>query len=111
MTAGARFHAHSRGLPIAGPIAGSILLGVAAAGFATRGLAGGLAIAGLLAVLVGLVAASLGRARWVFIGSRRTAAVVALAGVLAFLAGVLVEARTAQDADSASFTLEQSAQR
>lgn len=93
------------------PVAGAVLVGVSVTGFATRGPAGGLAIAGLLAVVVGLVAASLGRARWMSICSRRTAAVVAIAGVLAFLVGALVEARAAQAGNSASFSSEESSPR
>ena len=105
MAGGARSQPRWRGLPVAG----AILVGVSTAGFATKGPAGGLAIAGLLAVLVGLAAASLGHSRWALIGSRRVAAVVALAGVVAFVVGAVVEARTAQGADPSSFSSEQSA--
>lgn len=108
MVDGARSRAGSRGLRVAV----SALVALGAAGFATRGAAGGLAIAGLLAVLVGVLAASLGGTRWALIGSRRVAAVVALAGVVAFLLGAVVEARTGQGGDSAdsSFTSGQSAE-
>ena len=87
MAGAARSQTRSRGVPVAA----AILLALGAACFAARGPAGGLAIAGLLAVLVGVLAASLGRARWVFIGGRRTATVVALAGIIAFVLGAVLE--------------------
>lgn len=88
MAGGARPQVRSRGVPIAA----SVLVALTATGFATKGPAGGLAITGLLAVLVGALAAPLGRARWLLIGCRRTAALVALAGVVAFLLGAVMEA-------------------
>ena len=105
MAGGARSQPRGRALPLAG----LVFVALGATGFVTRGPAAGLAITGLLAVLVGLVAASLGHARWALIGSRRAAVVVALAGVAVFLLGAVVEARTAQGADS--FSSEQSSQR
>jgi hypothetical protein len=105
MAGGARLRSRSSAVPVAA----SLLVALVVTGFATRGPAAGLAITGLLAVLVGVLAVSLGRARWALIGSRRTAAVVALAGVLAFLLGAFLEARTAHAADSAAspFSTEQ----
>jgi hypothetical protein len=76
-------------------VAGSAALVLIAAGVATHGPASGLAIAGLLALLVGILAAAAGRAPWALVADRRTAAVVAAVGVLAFVAGAVVEARTA----------------
>jgi hypothetical protein len=76
------------------PVAASAALLLVVAGAATHGPASGLAIAGLLALLVGILAVAAGRARWAFIADRRTAAVVALVGILVFLAGAVVEART-----------------
>lgn len=96
--------APTRGPHRALPVAGSAALLLVAAGAAIHGPASGLAIAGLLALLVGILAVAAGRARWVFIADRRTAAVVALAGVLVFLAGAVVEAGTTPVAPVATWS-------
>lgn len=96
--------APSRGPHRALPVAGSVAVLLVAVGAATRGPASGLAIAGLLALLVGILAVAVGRARWVFIADRRTAAAVALVGVLVFLAGAVVEARTTPVAPVATWS-------
>jgi MFS superfamily sulfate permease-like transporter len=85
------------------PVAGSVAVLVVAVGVATHGPASGLAVAGLLALLVGILAVAAGRARWAFIADRRTAAVVAAVGVLVFLTGAVVEARTTAVAPAATW--------
>ncbi|MCA0146260.1 DUF1524 domain-containing protein [Blastococcus sp. LR1] len=78
------------------PIAGrrAVLAGVAVlalfivvGGAAAGGLPGVLVMAGLIALLVGVVAALRGHARWAFIGTRRVAGIVAAAGLVAVLVG------------------------
>ena len=84
------------------PLAASTLSVLVALGVVTHGPAGGLSIAGLLAVLVAVPAAAVGRARWAHIGSRRVAAAIAVLGVVAFLAGAVAETRTLPASDSSS---------
>ncbi len=82
------------------PVAASALVVLVAMGIVTHGPAGGLSVAGLLALLVAVPAAAIGRARWAHIGSRRVAAAIAVLGVAAFLAGAVVETRAMPAADS-----------
>jgi len=62
----------------------ALLLG---AGFAARGIGGAIIAAGVVVLLIGLGAALVGRARWVRIGSRKSAAAVVGVGVAAVLVG------------------------
>lgn len=91
------------------PSACATLLALVAAGTLTRGPAAGLAIAGLLAVLTGVLAVAAGGARWAHIGSRRMAAAVAAVGVVAFLAGAVVESRTAAVTEASPVSADQPA--
>ena len=86
------------------PIAGAALLALIAVGIAVRGPAGGLSIAGLLAVLVAVPAAAIGRVRWAHIGSRRVAAGIAVIGVAVFLVGAVAETRAMPAAHSVPFS-------
>jgi hypothetical protein len=71
---------------VLGVVTAVVLLFVVA-GVATQGVAGGLLMAGLAALLLGLGAAVAGRARWAFIASRRIGGIVAAAGLVALLVG------------------------
>jgi hypothetical protein len=69
-------------------IAGAVLAALLViAGFASGGFSGGLIMAGLMSLLLGVGAAIAGRARWAFIASRKTAGIVAAAGLVALIVG------------------------
>jgi Protein of unknown function (DUF1524)/Excalibur calcium-binding domain len=72
---------------IAAGVAAVVVLLFVIGGIATQGVPGGLAMAGLAALLLGAGAAAAGRARWAFIASRRVAGVVAAAGMVALAVG------------------------
>jgi hypothetical protein len=71
---------------VVGIVAAVVLLFVVA-GVATNGLAGGILMLGLAAVLVGAGAGLAGQARWAFISSRRIGGIVAAAGLVAVMVG------------------------
>src|SRR5829696_4024725 len=89
-------------------VAAVVLLFVVA-GAATQGLAGALAMLGLVAVVLGVGAAIAGRARWAFISSRRIGGVVAAAGMAALLVGGATATPTTPTASSGAVETEKPA--
>ena len=82
-------------------VVGGIVLLLVVAGVATDGLAGGLLMLGLAAVLVGLGASLAGHARWAFIPSRRIGGTVAAAGLAAVMLGGAITTPTPETAAAA----------
>jgi hypothetical protein len=77
----------SRRLTVGRSVVAVIALLLVSAGFASGGVGGAIITAGALVLLIGIGAALVGRARWIRIGSRRSAAVVVGVGVAAMLVG------------------------
>jgi len=82
-------------------VVGGIVLLLVVAGVATDGLAGGLLMLGLAAVLVGLGASLAGHAHWAFISSRRIGGTVAAAGLAAVMLGGAITTPTPETAAAA----------
>ncbi|HEY0506533.1 MAG TPA: HNH endonuclease family protein, partial [Blastococcus sp.] len=87
---------------VSGVVAGVVLLFIVA-GMAGSGLSGGLIVAGLAALLVGLGAAVAGQARWAFIASRRIGGIVAAAGLVALMVGGATSPPTKETAAGSGF--------
>ena len=88
---------------VPGVVASFVLL-LVVLGAASQGLAGALAMLGLSALLLGAGAAIAGRAHWAFIGSRRVAALVATAGIVALAVGGIAAPPTTPTAASSELS-------
>jgi uncharacterized protein DUF1524 len=81
-------------------VVGLLVLLLVIAGLASSGLPGGLLMAGLALLLVGVGAAIVGRARWAFIASRKVGGAAAAAGLVMLVVGAATASPTAPAATS-----------
>src|SRR4051794_23009674 len=81
-----------------------ITLLLVGAGFASGGVGGAIIAVGVVVCLIGIGAAIVGRARWIRIHSRRSAAVVVGIGVAATLVGGAIAGPIASDSNPSDAT-------
>src|SRR4051794_18873678 len=98
----ARSSSQSRWVVLAIAVASALLFVIA--GAATRGLGGGLGMAGLVAAVLGTGAFIAGGAKWAFIAPRRIAGIVAAAGVAALVVGSAAATPATTSASSSTGT-------
>jgi hypothetical protein len=94
----------SRRLMVGRSVASVIAVLLVGVGYASGGIGGAIVMCGIVIFLIGLGAALVGGARWIRIGNRKSAAVVAAAGVAALLVGGVIAGPPASDAGPAEAT-------